>query len=73
MIIQYQEEAIAEKNEFDKMREKVVELEMENDKLKKEIDSYRSQRHSSRVDLDQFGGEDTQKHNDFASKSDLEG
>ena len=55
------------------MREKVVELEMENDKLKKEVDSYRSPRHSSRVDLDYFGGEDTQKHNEFASKSDLEG
>ena len=42
---------IAEKTEFDKMREKVVELEMENDKLKNEVDSYRSPRHSSRVDL----------------------
>lgn len=39
MIIQFEEEANLEKEELQRLREKVVELEIENDKLKKEVSS----------------------------------
>jgi hypothetical protein len=35
MIIQFEEESNAEKEELQRLREKVIELEMENDRLKK--------------------------------------
>ena len=37
MIIQYEEEASSEKEELDKLRERVINLEMENDQLQKEV------------------------------------
>lgn len=40
MIIQFEEEANIEKEELQKLRERVVELEIENDKLKKEVNSF---------------------------------
>ncbi len=50
-----------------------MELEMENDKLKKELDSCRSQGQSSgRVDFHEFVRGETQKHSEFASKSDFD-
>lgn len=35
MIIQFEEESNAEKEELQRLKEKVIELEMENDRLKK--------------------------------------